>query len=77
MINSRQNYRKNLNLQGLMFIGGAEHEMQVQNLSITGMLGSIDTSLVVNDVRDVFLLLKQSSLVDILVVGEICDFQYN
>ncbi|MDF1582395.1 MAG: PilZ domain-containing protein [Methyloprofundus sp.] len=67
MTNSRQNYRKNLNLQGFMFIGGAEHAMQVQNLSITGMLASIHTSLIIQDVRDVFLLLKQSNLVDIFI----------
>jgi hypothetical protein len=67
MTNSRQNYRKNLDLKGFMFIGGAEHEMHVQNLSITGMLVSIDTSLSVHDVHDVFLLLKQSSLVDIFI----------
>jgi len=67
MTNSRQNYRKNLDLKGLMFIGGAEHEMHVQNLSITGMLVFIDTSLSVHDVRDVFLLIKQSSLVDIFI----------
>jgi len=67
MTNSRQNYRKNLALMGFMFIGGAEHEMQVQNLSITGMLVSIDTSLSVHDERDVFFLVQQSSLVDIYI----------
>ncbi len=64
MTNFRQNYRKNLDLKGFIFIGGAEHEMYVQNYSITGMLVSIDTSL---NVHDVFLLLKQSSLVDIFI----------
>ncbi len=67
MTNSRQNYRKKLALTGLIFIGGEEHEMQVRNLSITGMLVTIDTSLSVHDERDVFLLVKQSSLVDIYI----------
>jgi len=67
MTNSRQNYREKLALMGFMFIGGAEYEMQVQNLSITGMLASIDTPLSLHDERDVFLLVKQSSLVDIYI----------
>jgi hypothetical protein len=67
MTNSRQNYRKKLALMGFMFIGGVEHEMRVQNISITGMLASIDTSLSIHDERDIFLLVKQSSLVDIYI----------
>lgn len=67
MTNSRQYYRKNFSLTGLLFIGGAEHEMQVQNLSISGILVSIETSADIVDERDVFLLVKESSLVDIYI----------
>ncbi|GAW85835.1 conserved hypothetical protein [Bathymodiolus platifrons methanotrophic gill symbiont] len=67
MPNSRQYYRKNLSLSGLLFIGGIEHEMKVKNLSISGVLVSIDPSDDIVDERDVFLLLRQSSLVDIYI----------
>lgn len=67
MTNSRQYYRKNFSLSGLLFLGGVEHEMLVKNLSISGIMVSIDTSATLNDERDVFLLLQQSSLVDIYI----------
>ncbi|MCF7970855.1 MAG: PilZ domain-containing protein [Methylococcaceae bacterium] len=70
MTNARQNYRENLTHTGFIFIGGEEHEMQVKNLSISGMLAVIDTShsmLVTHNERDLFLLIKQSSLVDIYI----------
>lgn len=41
--------------------------MQVKNLSISGLLVAIDVSANLVDVRDVFLLLKQSSFVDIYI----------
>ena len=67
MINSRQYFRKNFSLSGLLFIGNSEHEMQVQNLSISGILVAIDTAANLVDERDVFLLLQQSSIVDIYI----------
>ncbi len=67
MPNSRQYYRKKISLNGLLFIGGIEHEMQVKNLSISGVLVAIDPSADIVDERDVFLLLRQSSLVDIYI----------
>lgn len=67
MSNSRENYRKKLTLTGLMFIGGVEHEMKVQNVSISGLLVTIEPSEKIIDERDIFLLIKQSSLVDIYV----------
>ena len=67
MTNSRQYYRKNFSLSGLLFIGGVEHEMQVQNLSISGILIAIDASEDIVDERDIFLLVRQSSLVDIYI----------
>jgi len=67
MTNSRQYYRKNFSLSGLLFIGGVEHEMLVQNLSISGIMVSIDPTNDIVDERDIFLLLKQSSLVDIYI----------
>jgi len=67
MSNSRENYRKNLTLTGLIFIGGVEHEMKVQNVSISGLLITIEPSAKIIDERDIFLLIKQSSLVDIYV----------
>ena len=67
MTNSRQYYRKNFSLSGLLFIGGVEHEMQVQNLSISGILVAIDASEDIVDERDIFLLVRQSSLVDIYI----------
>ena len=41
--------------------------MQVQNLSISGILVAIDTAANLVDERDVFLLLQQSSIVDIYI----------
>lgn len=67
MSNSRENYRKNLSLTGLMFLGGIEHEMQVLNVSITGLLVTIEPSATIINERDIFLLMKQSSLIDIYV----------
>jgi len=70
MTNLRQNYRENLAHAGLLFIGGEEHEIQVKNLSITGMLAVIDTPQGVFtslDERGIFLLIKQSNLVDIYI----------
>lgn len=62
MINSRQYFRENRSLAGLVFIGNSEHEIQVKNLSISEILVTIDTSANLVDVRDVFLLLQQSSM---------------
>ncbi|GFO71063.1 hypothetical protein BJAS_P0276 [Bathymodiolus japonicus methanotrophic gill symbiont] len=67
MINPRQYFRKNFALSGLLFIGNVEHEMQVLNLSISGILAAIDTSANLLNERDVFLLLQQSSIVDIYI----------
>lgn len=67
MINSREYYRKSFSLSGLLFIGGVEHEMLVHNLSISGILASIDTSPDIIDERDVFQLVSESSLVDIYI----------
>ena len=67
MSNSRENYRKNLSLNGLLFIGGVEHEMQVVNVSISGLLVTIEPSNAIIDSRDIFLIMKESSLVDIYV----------
>jgi hypothetical protein len=41
-------------MTGLLFMGGVEHEMQVQNLSISGILVAIDTSEDIVDERDIF-----------------------
>ncbi|WP_428354237.1 PilZ domain-containing protein [Methyloprofundus sp.] len=67
MTNSRGYYRKNLSLKGLLFIGGVEHEMQVQNLSVSGLQAAVETTENIVDERDVFMLIKQSSLVDIYI----------
>lgn len=67
MSNTRENYRKNLSLTGLLFMGGEEHEMQVQNISISGLSVTIEPNDELTDERDIFLLLKQSSLVDIYI----------
>jgi len=67
MSNSRENYRKNLSMTGLLFIGGIEHEMQVQNISISGLLVTIEPITGISDERDVFLIMKESSLVDIYI----------
>lgn len=67
MSNSRENYRKNLSMTGLLFMGGIEHEMQVQNVSISGLLVTIEPSTGVYDEHDIFLIMKESSLVDIYV----------
>ena len=67
MSNSRENYRKNLSMTGLLFIGGIEHEMQVQNISISGLLVTIEPITGISDERDIFLIMKESSLVDIYI----------
>ena len=67
MSNSRENYRKKLSMTGLLFMGGVEHEMKVQNVSITGILVTIEPSAQVNDEHDIFLIMKESSLVDFYV----------
>lgn len=48
-------------------MGGVEHDMLVQNVSISGLLVTIEPSTRIRDVRDIFLIMKESSLVDIFV----------
>ena len=67
MSNSRESYRKNLSMTGLLFIGGIEHEMQVKNVSISGLLVTIEPIPGICDERDIFLIMKESSLVDIYI----------
>lgn len=67
MGNTRENYRKSLLMSGLMFIAGTEHEMLIHDVSISGLSVSIEPEAGLSDERDIFLLLKQSSLVDIYI----------
>ncbi len=67
MSNSREHYRKKLSMTGLLFMGGVEHEMKVQNVSITGILVTIELSAQMNNEHDIFLIMKESSLVDFYV----------
>ncbi len=67
MSNSRENYRKDLSMTGLLFIGNVEHEMLVQNVSISGILVLIEPLPGISDERDMFLIMKESSLVDIYI----------
>lgn len=67
MGNTRENYRKHLSLTGLLFIAGSEHEMIVHDVSISGLSVTIESDTDLGNERDMFLLLKQSSLVDIYI----------
>ncbi len=67
MSHTRENYRKNLSMTGLLFLAGVEHEMQVQNVSISGLSVTIEPTSGITDERDIFAIMRESSLVDIYV----------
>lgn len=61
----QRSYRKNLTIKGLVYMGGQELEVRVQNLSITGLLAELKSEGVLNDVKDVFEAIKLSPVIDI------------
>ena len=67
MNNSTENYQKKLSMAGLLFMGGIEHEMQVKNVSISGLTAIIEPSAEIKDEKDIFLIMNKSTLVDFYV----------
>lgn len=67
MNNLRENYRENVALNGLLFMGGVEHDMQVLNLSISSILVSIEPTAEIKGEQDIFRIMEQSNLVDIYI----------
>lgn len=61
-------FRKNLRLQGLIFLNGEERSINVKNLSITGLLAELDQKKgAEKDIKEIFNSLKSSTLVDIFI----------
>lgn len=62
---NRQHYRKGLSTKGLIFLSGTELEMIVRNISITGFLGEIEPSDKIKDIKSVFQVIQESTIVDV------------
>jgi hypothetical protein len=61
-------FRKDLHLQGLIFLNGEERSIVVKNLSITGLLAEMDQQKgAEKDIEDIFNSLQSSTLVDIFI----------
>ncbi|KAF3979697.1 MAG: PilZ domain-containing protein [Methylococcales symbiont of Iophon sp. n. MRB-2018] len=65
MSDEKRPFRKNLISYGLLYIGGEELGVSVRNLSITGVLVELENNSSINNINDVFVSIKESSLVDI------------
>ncbi|ATG88491.1 PilZ domain-containing protein [Methylomonas koyamae] len=57
-------YRKSLASHGLLYLGLAEHEIVVVNLSITGLLALLKVNPSLADIKDIFRALQVSPLID-------------
>ncbi len=58
-------YRKNLGIQGLIYLGGQELEIAVKNISITGLLAELKESDFIHDTEDIFQSIKISPVIDL------------
>ena len=67
MNNLRENYRENVSMTGVLFMGGVEHKMQIHNLSIVSVSASIEPTADIRNEQDVFKVMEQSKLVDIYI----------
>lgn len=66
MSETRQRYyRKNLTSQGLIYIAGAEIEISVRNLSITGLLAELSNNCAIHCIEELFEAIKVSTKVDL------------
>lgn len=57
-------YRKNLASHGLLYLGFEEHEIRVQNLSLSGLLAVLKVDPEVNGIKGIFQALQISPVVD-------------
>jgi hypothetical protein len=61
-------FRKDLHLQGMIFLNEQEQAIAVKNLSISGMLAELGQQKDADDgIKDIFASLKSSTLVDIFI----------
>jgi hypothetical protein len=61
-------FRKDLYLQGMIFLNGQEQDIVVKNLSITGLLAELNQQKgAENDIKDIFSSLQFSTLADIFI----------
>ncbi len=67
MNNLRENYRENVSVAGVLFMGGVEHKMQIHNLSIVSILASIEPTADIRNEQDILKITEQSKLVDIYI----------
>ncbi|MCF6204799.1 MAG: PilZ domain-containing protein [Methylococcaceae bacterium] len=65
MPGKNRSYRKSLASYGLIYLGGEELEIEVKNLSITGMLAEIEGNDAIHGIKDVFHAIELSSIIDI------------
>jgi hypothetical protein len=65
MPGKNRSYRKSLTSYGLIYLGGEELEIEVKNLSITGMLAEVEGNDAIHGIKDVFHAIELSSVVDI------------
>ncbi|MGJ0483425.1 MAG: PilZ domain-containing protein [Methylomicrobium sp.] len=61
-------FRKDLYLEGMIFLNGQEQAIIIKNLSITGLLAELNQQKgAENDIRDIFNSLQTSTLTDIFI----------
>ncbi len=65
MPGKNRSYRKSLASYGLIYLGGEELEIEVKNLSITGMLAEVEGNDAIHGIKDVFHAIELSSIIDI------------
>ncbi len=65
MSDAKRYYRKKLTSHGLIYIADQEVEMQVKNLSVTGLLAELSADSTIHSMEDLFTAIKDSAKVDI------------
>ncbi len=65
MPGKNRSYRKSLTSYGLIYLGGEELEIEVKNLSITGMLAELEGNDAIHGIKDVFHAIELSAIIDI------------
>lgn len=65
MPGKNRSYRKKLTSYGLIYLGGEELEVEVKNLSITGLLAELEGNDAAMEIEDVFHAIELSAVIDI------------
>ncbi len=64
---SKRYYRKNLKLQGVIFMDEKEQAVTIKNLSLTGVLARLNHNLYGDDLKSVFNIMSASTIIDLYI----------